>query len=448
MAVNGSSIPVIDGASIQPSKGIPEAAKSRREAEARGERLNALSQRILKWWKGDAHTHSKESTRGDFGYAEGIYDIKEARRYYKELGLEFVCFTEHASKPGAPKKQSADGEVSQSLLQEAERTTEINREEREEGVVALSGVEANVFFDENGRPTLDLPSEVLQRLDLVIASRHSIAREKELGAIKESLLFAARNPDVDVIGHPDRYIKVVGDWDILRTHCPEVEAFHQEMHTKQQQKGEASSPEEKARIESELQVMYSTIRKAIGKDPLVSGDEGDTQLGTFIQAREKLAEEEYWPMWEEIVREMAANGKAFEINLNDPPQDRLLEMAAKAGVRFFVNYDAHDFHQYNKELQKSAGRKAAETWAKGGASEEDLAILEQYKLERMQSGPGVVAILRLARTIRKLESLGLTPDRVVNSSRERLLHFLTEERGKRTENLEQLTASPALKEKG
>lgn len=432
--------PLIKKEDICPRRGIPEGAQVRREAEARGERPDSLSQHILEWWKGDAHTHSVESTRSGFGYAEGVYDIEEARRYYKELGLEFVCFAEHASKPGSPEKQSADGGISQSLLREAKRITELNRTGGE-GVAVLSGVETNIFFEEGGEPTLDLPSEVLQQLDLVIASRHAIAREKELDAIRESLLFAIRHPDVDVIGHPDRYVRAIGDWDIIRARCPEAETFHQEMRAKQQQKKEAVSQEDQDGVEGDLQVMYAIIRKATGKDPLEPGDETNGQLTTFIEAREEL-EERYWPMWKEVVKEMAANGKAFEINLNDPPQDKLIEIAAKAGVNFFINYDAHDFHQYQKELQKSTGREAAEMWAKGEGLEEDLEILKQYKLERLQSGPGVVAILRLVRTIKKLESLGVPPERVVNSSRENLLSFLVEDRGETTENLVQFAERP------
>jgi histidinol phosphatase-like PHP family hydrolase len=431
-------IPVIGKEEVHPGKNAPEAARVRREEEKRGERPDALSQHILEWWRGDAHTHSKESTRKGWGYVEGVYDIEEAAAYYEKLGLEFVCFTEHASKPGSPERQSPDSAVSQSLIREAERIVEVNKEGKE-GVSVFSGVETNIFFDNDGKPTLDLPSEVLQDLDLVVASRHAIAREKDLDAIRESLLFAIRHPDVDVIGHPDRYVRVVGDWDILRAYSPEAEDYHREMRAKQQQKKEVVSQEDQDRVEGDLQVMYATIRKAIGKDSLEPGDETNEQLTAFIEARKEL-EERYWPMWEEIIREMAASGKAFEINLNNPPQDRLVEMAAEAGVKFFIDYDAHDFHQYKKELtqQEKAGRGAAEAWAKGEASDEDLDLLKQYKLERLQSGPGVVAILCLARTIRRLESLGLTPERVINSSRENLLSFLVKDRGKTTKNLTQL----------
>lgn len=354
--------PPINKDQIGPEKKLTEPVKQK--SKERRERQDSLSQHILKWWQGDAHTHSKESTREGFGYPEGIYDIEEMLSYYKSLGLAFVCFTEHASKPGAPEKQAVDSGISQSLLSEAARIKKLNQQSGGD-IAALSGVEANILFDEDGEPSLDLPDEVLRKLDLVIASRHAIAQEKEPAAIKKTLLFAIRNPQVDVIGHPDRYTR----------------------------KDKETSPE-------------------------------------YWQ--------EYWEIWPEILAEMVKNNKAFEINLNNPPTEELIEMAALAGVRFFINYDAHDFNQYKKEQTEisAAGEKAKKKWAKEEFADSDLEVLKSYKMERLSSGPGVMAILKLVRLIKKLESLGVMPDRVVNSSRDNLLDFLTKDRDKKTGNLD------------
>lgn len=354
--------PSINKDQIGPAIKLTE--QKRGEKKERRGRADSLSQYILKWWQGDAHTHSKESTREGFGYPEGIYDIEEIINYYKSLGLKFACFTEHASKPGSPEKQSVDSNISRSLIKEAGRINQINRESGKE-LAALSGVETNILFDEDGEPSLDLPDEVLQKLDLVIASRHAIAQEKEPAAIKKTLLFAIRNPQVDVIGHPDRYTR----------------------------KDKETSPE-------------------------------------YWQ--------EYWEIWPELLAEMVKNNKVFEINLNNPPAEELIEMAVKAGVKFFINYDAHDFNQYKKEQTEIsiAGEKAKKKWAKEESADSDLEVLKSYKMERLSSGPGVMAILKLVRLIKKLESSGVTPDRVVNSSRDNLLDFLTKDRNKKTENLD------------
>ncbi len=358
-------IPDIEPEAIGPvESGTPEQIKRRQERHEDPERLSA---KILEWWKGDTHTHTKESTRPDYGYTEGVYDVEEILKYYQELGLEFAGFTEHASKPGAPEIQSSDSAVSQSLLREAERITAVNRERKYEAV-GLSGVEANIVFSPDGQPVLDLPPEVLAKLDIVIASRHAIVREKEPAAIKATLLAAIHDNKVDVIGHPDRYTRLDGE-----------------------------------------------------------------------QPKEYW--QEYWAVWPEVFSTMAKEGKAFDLNMTSQPDKRIVKMAAEAGVKFFLNYDAHDFNQYKWENTESwkAGDQAKNRWGKGEATDEDIATLRTYKAERLSGGPGVKAILRLVHWINYLEELGVTPDRVVNSSKDRLLEFLTETRGKRTANLEQLT---------
>lgn len=359
------------GETFTPGPEVKLAEEKRKERVARRERQDSLARYISCWWKGDAHVHSQESTRKEYDprHLEGIYHIEEGMAYYEKLGLELVCFTEHASKPGSPQKLSPDDKICRSLLAEAERITQINRE-RKGDIIALSGVETNIFFDEAGQPTLDVPPEILDQLDLVIASRHAITREKEPKAIKESLIAAAQNPYVDVIGHPDRYTRKDGE-----------------------------------------------------------------QPPQYWQ--------EYWDIWPEILEEMSKNHKAFEINFNNPPARKIVEMAAKAGLKFFLNYDAHDFNQYKKEQREifETGEAAKKRWAQGELSEEEAKIMEEYKLERLSSGPGMRAILRLTRWLKRLEAMRVTPERIINSSQRNLLSFLTEDRGKETENLKSLSAS-------
>ena len=335
--------------------------------ERRRERPESLTNYIRKWWRGDTHTHSAASTREGWGYAEGFYTLPEIARYYHSLGLEFAAITEHASQPGNPSRQTPDSNICQSLLREAEEIARFNREDGSNAAL-LSGVEANIMFDENGRPTLDIPDDVLRKLDLAIASRHAITSEKEPRAIKESLLMAANHPEIAAIGHPDRYTRRDG-------------------------------------------------------------------------AQPKEYWDEYWGLWPEVLETMKRNNVAFEINFNSPPSRKLVEMAARAGVKFLLSFDAHDFGQFRKEqtplVQK--GEQAKRRWAKEQLSEEDETTLEEYKTDRLSHGPGLRAISPLVRQLKKLEGLGVTPDGIVNSSKENLLAFL-KERGKHTQNLTQLTA--------
>jgi histidinol phosphatase-like PHP family hydrolase len=319
-----------------------------------------LTRYIFKWWQGDAHSHSTRSTREETGKYEGIYSIEEMMEYYEKLGLKFVAFAEHSSDPGNPRKLSPEDPISQSLVEEADEIEKINREGQSE-IVALSSVETNIMFDENGQPIVDVPEEVLAKLDLIVASRHAIENEKDPAAIKKSLLAAINNKYVDIIGHPDRFTR---------------------------------------------------------KD------------------KEKSAEywEEYWGIWQEILDEMVAHNKVFEINLNSQPSRKLLEMAVKGGVKFCLNFDAHDFNQFKSEGTEVHGEK--KKWAAGEADNDEIEILRKYKIERLTSGPGVRVIARLVRYLGKLESLGVTPDRIINSSPENLVKFLIEDRGKETSNLQ------------
>jgi len=70
-----------------------------------------------------------------------------------------------------------------------------------EGVRVLKGVEANIM-DFDG--TIDMPEEILESLDIVIASLHDLCIEA--GTISQhtkAIIKAMENPHVDIIGHPD-----------------------------------------------------------------------------------------------------------------------------------------------------------------------------------------------------------------------------------------------------
>ncbi|MFA6392097.1 MAG: hypothetical protein WCW66_05125 [Patescibacteria group bacterium] len=350
------SIPYIDPQE-EARKKRDQAGLPPKESEAGEQR--ELTKYISKWWQGDAHSHSTKSTREETGDYEGLYHPQEIMKYYQRIGLRFVAFSEHSSNPRNPEKLSPADPISQSLVSGAKEIEEINREGNFD-IIAFSSVEANIMFDDNGKAIVDVPDEILAKLDLVVASRHVIANEKEPSAIKESLLATVRNGHVDVIGHPDRYTR----------------------------KDKEKSPE------------YW---------------------------------EEYWSVWQEILDEMVAQNKAFEINLNCQPSRKLLEMAANSGVRFSLDLDAHDFNQYKSGGKEVTGEK--KKWAAGDANDGDIEILNKYRIERMTSGPGVRIIVRLVKVLKKLESLGVFPDRVINSSPENLVNFLTEVRGKSTSNL-------------
>ena len=127
----------------------------------------------------DTHTHTIVS--GD-AHSTLLENLRAAR----ERGLKFLCVTEHVDSI----PRAASPAYFKSMCS-------IPREY--EGVQLIRGVEANIL-DYTGK--LDMPDDILDWLDWVIASLHDLVikpstREKHTAC----WLAVAANPLVDVIGH-------------------------------------------------------------------------------------------------------------------------------------------------------------------------------------------------------------------------------------------------------
>lgn len=128
----------------------------------------------------DTHTHTIAS-----GHAHStlMENAAEAAR----MGHKFLVLSDHAPMiPGAPTElyfRSLKNVLPEQAL----------------GVYLIFGCEANVL-DERG--TLDLPAEILDKLDLVIASMHTPTFPPiDPDAHTRAWLSVAENPSVDIIGH-------------------------------------------------------------------------------------------------------------------------------------------------------------------------------------------------------------------------------------------------------
>ena len=128
----------------------------------------------------DTHTHTIISSDAFSTLLENIHAAKERE-------IKYLCLTEHVYSvlPDAPKPSYFKS--MHALPREFE------------GIKLVRGVEANII-DYDGK--LDMPSDILQWLDWVIASLHTgaiaPATEKEH---TRAWLSVAENPDVDVVGH-------------------------------------------------------------------------------------------------------------------------------------------------------------------------------------------------------------------------------------------------------
>ncbi len=159
----------------------PELREDAGEVEAAKERrLPRLVQSVD--LKGDLHVHST--------WSDGVSGIREMAQAAKARGYEYIAITDHTKSLGIARGLTVDR-----LRERQAEIEEVNRELAPFRV--LSGVEVEVKAD----GTLDLPDDVLAKLDLVVASVHSGLRQ-ERDRITGRVLAAMRNPHVDIIGHP------------------------------------------------------------------------------------------------------------------------------------------------------------------------------------------------------------------------------------------------------
>lgn len=133
--------------------------------------------------RADLHMHTTWSDA-----ANSVRDMALAAR---ELGYHTLAITDHTSGLGI-----AGGLTVEGL---AEQRKEIDQLQQELGdtIKILQGAEVEIKAD----GTLDYPDEVLEKMDIVVASLHTSLRQPR-ERITERLVNVIRNPHVDIIGHP------------------------------------------------------------------------------------------------------------------------------------------------------------------------------------------------------------------------------------------------------
>ncbi|MFJ5708160.1 PHP domain-containing protein [Streptomyces sp. NPDC093105] len=131
---------------------------------------------------GDCHLHSDWSDGGS-----PLEDMAAAAR---ALGHQWAVLTDHS-----PRLTIAHG-LSPDRLRSQLRAVAALNAERGDGFRLLTGIECDILED----GSLDQDEDLLDRLDIVVASVHSKLRS-EPGPMTARLLAAVRDPHVDVLGH-------------------------------------------------------------------------------------------------------------------------------------------------------------------------------------------------------------------------------------------------------
>ena len=141
--------------------------------------------------KGDLHTHSD--------WSDGGSPILEMAETARGLGHEYLALTDHS-----PRLTVANGLSADRLRRQLDVVASLNEELAPFRI--LTGIEVDILDD----GTLDQDPELLDRLDVVVASVHSKLRMDRV-AMTKRMVAAVANPRVDVLGHcTGRIVKAGG----------------------------------------------------------------------------------------------------------------------------------------------------------------------------------------------------------------------------------------------
>ena len=133
--------------------------------------------------RADLHCHST--------WSDGQTSIAELAKAAKNRGYKTLAITDHSPSIGLVNGLSIE------RLREQRKQIEKLRKKLGDSLLILHGVEVEIKAD--GK--LDYPDDVLEWLDIVIASLHVSIRQPR-AQVTERVIAAIRNPHVDIIGHP------------------------------------------------------------------------------------------------------------------------------------------------------------------------------------------------------------------------------------------------------
>lgn len=132
--------------------------------------------------RGDLQMHTTAS--------DGKNSIEEMAEAASKLGYEYIALTDHSQAVTV-----ANGMSEKHTREQVRRIRAAQK--RVPGIRVLAGIEVDIHKD----GCLDLDSEVLAQLDVVVASVHSYMN-LDRAEMTERMLAAIENPYTQIIGHP------------------------------------------------------------------------------------------------------------------------------------------------------------------------------------------------------------------------------------------------------
>ncbi|BBY81369.1 PHP domain-containing protein [Mycolicibacterium pulveris] len=131
--------------------------------------------------RGDLHVHSN--------WSDGSARIEEMMLAARDLGHEYCALTDHS-----PRLRVANGLSADRLRKQLDVIDELR--EAVSPMRILTGIEVDILED----GSLDQEEDLLERLDVVVASVHSKLAMDE-ASMTRRMLRAVANPHTDVLGH-------------------------------------------------------------------------------------------------------------------------------------------------------------------------------------------------------------------------------------------------------
>ncbi|MFC8382189.1 PHP domain-containing protein [Nocardia sp. NPDC057272] len=151
------------------------------ELRAQAKPIAPAGEELRKALRGDLHTHSD--------WSDGGSPIAEMMGVAAALGHEYCALTDHS-----PRLKVANGLSADRLLRQLDVIAELN--EQMAPFRILTGIEVDILDD----GTLDQRADLLERLDVVVASVHWHLRD-DSDTMTKRMVYAVANPHVDILGH-------------------------------------------------------------------------------------------------------------------------------------------------------------------------------------------------------------------------------------------------------
>ena len=123
-------------------------------------------------------------------YSDGIHDLVTMVEASAKLGYKYIVITDHSKSAFY-----ANGLQIERLMMQIREIETINN--NRDDIKVFSGIESDILSD----GSLDYPDDILDKLDVIIASVHSNLKMDEEKATRR-IITAVEHPATDILGHP------------------------------------------------------------------------------------------------------------------------------------------------------------------------------------------------------------------------------------------------------